>query len=230
MDILDRWGAERQHPDPIVGVLGIVCAVGVSGVGDKRLVSPDDELAVGRLDVECAFENVERLGLFVVVVIRQCELVSRLGRIDAQADGRTLVIEARRRADRADVGVAVIPLFEGVGIDMVIAHGWVCGRTSESVSTGRRLPTPIPRHTCGAGEPSPMPTEHEIRVDGERVAAAHHAADGGAIRMTLLARVRRVLAEDAIYECRHCGTTLESELDECPYCGTRDGVVRYELG
>ncbi|MFQ3283786.1 MAG: rubrerythrin [Natronomonas sp.] len=47
--------------------------------------------------------------------------------------------------------------------------------------------------------------------------------------MRLLSRVRRVLGEDAIYECRHCGTTLESELDECPCCGTRDGVVRYEL-
>ncbi|CCQ38023.1 small CPxCG-related zinc finger protein [Natronomonas moolapensis 8.8.11] len=46
---------------------------------------------------------------------------------------------------------------------------------------------------------------------------------------TLLAWVRRIPAEDVVYECRHCGTTLESELDECSCCGTRDGVVRYEL-
>jgi rubrerythrin len=49
------------------------------------------------------------------------------------------------------------------------------------------------------------------------------------MHITLLARVRRILAEDVVYECRHCGTTLESELDECSCCGTRDGVVRYEL-
>lgn len=178
MDIVNRRGAERQHPDSIVGVLGIVCAVGVSGVGDERLVSLDDELALRSLDVECAFENVERLGLFVVVVIRQRELFPRLGLVDAQTDGRALVVETRRRADRANVGVAVVPLFEGVGIDVVITHSWACARTVESVSTGRRLPTPIPRHTCGGSEPSPMQTEHEIRVDGERVAAVHHAADG----------------------------------------------------
>lgn len=53
--------------------------------------------------------------------------------------------------------------------------------------------------------------------------------DGRETHMTLLARVRRILTEDVVYECRHCGTTLESELDECPYCGTRGGVVRYEL-
>lgn len=47
--------------------------------------------------------------------------------------------------------------------------------------------------------------------------------------MTLLTRVRGVLgAETAVYECRHCGTTLESELDECPTCG-KDAVVRYEI-
>lgn len=46
--------------------------------------------------------------------------------------------------------------------------------------------------------------------------------------MTLLARVRELLEEDPIYECRRCGTTLESELDECPICGTSD-VARYDL-
>lgn len=46
--------------------------------------------------------------------------------------------------------------------------------------------------------------------------------------MTLLTRVRALLGEDTVYECRHCGTTLESELDECPTCG--DGTVaRYEI-
>lgn len=47
--------------------------------------------------------------------------------------------------------------------------------------------------------------------------------------MTLLTRVREFIGDGVIYECRHCGTTLESELDECPLCGTSD-VVRYELG
>jgi len=47
--------------------------------------------------------------------------------------------------------------------------------------------------------------------------------------MTLLTRVRSALTENVIYECRNCGTTLESELDECPTCGTRDGVVSYEI-
>jgi len=47
--------------------------------------------------------------------------------------------------------------------------------------------------------------------------------------MTLLARVRSALTRDAIFECRNCGTTLDSELDECPICGNRDGTVRYEI-
>lgn len=49
--------------------------------------------------------------------------------------------------------------------------------------------------------------------------------------MTLLTRVRGVLGTDAVvYECRHCGTTLEPEpeLDECPTCG-KDAVVRYQI-
>lgn len=47
--------------------------------------------------------------------------------------------------------------------------------------------------------------------------------------MTLLTRVRKVLTSDAIYECRNCGTTLDSGLDECPTCGNADGVARYEI-
>lgn len=46
--------------------------------------------------------------------------------------------------------------------------------------------------------------------------------------MTLLTRVREFIGDGVVYECRHCGTTLESELDECSLCGTSD-VVRYEL-
>lgn len=33
---------------------------------------------------------------------------------------------------------------------------------------------------------------------------------------------------DVIYECRSCGTTLESESATCPYCGLTD-VVCYDL-
>jgi len=47
--------------------------------------------------------------------------------------------------------------------------------------------------------------------------------------MTLLARIRRALTENVVYECRHCGRTLESEHDECPCCGAHGGGVRYEL-
>lgn len=47
--------------------------------------------------------------------------------------------------------------------------------------------------------------------------------------MTLMKRVRGLIGNTAIYECRHCGTTLESDLDECPICGHGD-IVSYELG
>ena len=182
MDVVDGRRAERQHPDRIVGVGGIVRAVGVSRIDDERLVGPDDELALRGLDVEDALENVERFGLFVVVVIRQGELLARFGLVDAQTDGRALVVEARRRADRADVGVAVVELFEGVGVDVVIAHEGGCGRTAESVSTDRRQGgghgRATPRHTYGADEGVPMPTEHAVRIDGQRIEAVHHAAGG----------------------------------------------------
>lgn len=46
--------------------------------------------------------------------------------------------------------------------------------------------------------------------------------------MTLLTRVREFIGDGAVYECRHCGTTLESEIDDCSVCGT-SGVARYEI-
>jgi rubrerythrin len=46
--------------------------------------------------------------------------------------------------------------------------------------------------------------------------------------VTLLARVRGLIGDDTIHECRHCGTTLEADLDECPACGRRE-IVSYDL-
>jgi len=31
-----------------------------------------------------------------------------------------------------------------------------------------------------------------------------------------------------VYECRYCGTTIDSQTDSCPYCGPTE-VVEYEL-
>ncbi len=31
-----------------------------------------------------------------------------------------------------------------------------------------------------------------------------------------------------VYECRHCGTTIDSKTDPCPYCGPTE-IVEYEL-
>lgn len=33
---------------------------------------------------------------------------------------------------------------------------------------------------------------------------------------------------DVLFECRDCGTSLGTESEHCPECGS-DGVVRYEL-
>lgn len=33
---------------------------------------------------------------------------------------------------------------------------------------------------------------------------------------------------DVVYECRSCGTTVESENASCPYCDVAD-VVRYDV-
>jgi rubrerythrin len=46
--------------------------------------------------------------------------------------------------------------------------------------------------------------------------------------MKVLTRVRELLGEDAVYECRRCGTTLGADVTECPTCGTGE-VVRYEI-
>ena len=47
--------------------------------------------------------------------------------------------------------------------------------------------------------------------------------------MTILTRVRNALGtDDVVYECRHCGKTIESELDECPTCGKEAGI-KYEI-
>lgn len=31
-----------------------------------------------------------------------------------------------------------------------------------------------------------------------------------------------------LYECRHCGATLDSETDTCPYCGPSE-TARFEF-
>ncbi len=47
--------------------------------------------------------------------------------------------------------------------------------------------------------------------------------------MTLLTRVRGLIGDDSsVYECRHCGTTLESDIDDCPLCG-KSAVVAYDI-
>lgn len=47
--------------------------------------------------------------------------------------------------------------------------------------------------------------------------------------MALLARVRRLLTDDGtVYECRHCGATLEADSEECPHC-ERGEAVAYDL-
>jgi rubrerythrin len=48
--------------------------------------------------------------------------------------------------------------------------------------------------------------------------------------MTLLRRVRGLIGDEGtVYECRHCGTTLESNTQTCPQCG-RSEVVAYDIG
>jgi rubrerythrin len=47
--------------------------------------------------------------------------------------------------------------------------------------------------------------------------------------MALLSRVRRLIGtDDVVYECRQCGTTLESASDDCPNCGAED-TVQYRI-
>ncbi|MFC7209868.1 hypothetical protein ACFQL3_05140 [Natronoarchaeum sp. GCM10025321] len=45
--------------------------------------------------------------------------------------------------------------------------------------------------------------------------------------LAVLLRVGRQRPE-RIHECRHCGTTLASETELCPYCFETD-VIRYEI-
>lgn len=46
---------------------------------------------------------------------------------------------------------------------------------------------------------------------------------------SLFQRFRRWVADDdVIYECRHCGTTLDEQQDTCPTCGG-DDVVAFDL-
>ncbi|MFC6731667.1 MULTISPECIES: hypothetical protein [unclassified Haladaptatus] len=47
----------------------------------------------------------------------------------------------------------------------------------------------------------------------------------------MLDRVKTVFAVDddpVVYECRECGTTVESAFSECPYCGEAD-IARLEI-
>ena len=48
--------------------------------------------------------------------------------------------------------------------------------------------------------------------------------------MNALLRLLLGMHEQAttVYECRQCGTTVETEADACPYCGLTD-IVEYEL-
>jgi rubrerythrin len=44
--------------------------------------------------------------------------------------------------------------------------------------------------------------------------------------MTLLRRVRKLIGDGGpVYECRRCGTTLESDIGDCPQCGESDVAV-----
>ncbi len=50
-------------------------------------------------------------------------------------------------------------------------------------------------------------------------------------RISVLDRVKTVFAVDddpVVYECRECGTTVESAFSECPYCGEAD-IARLEI-
>jgi rubrerythrin len=48
--------------------------------------------------------------------------------------------------------------------------------------------------------------------------------------MALLRRVKELIGDGgAVYECRRCGTTLESDADTCPQCGKSD-IAAYDIG
>ena len=47
--------------------------------------------------------------------------------------------------------------------------------------------------------------------------------------MALLRYVKEFIGEDGpVYECRRCGTTLESDTDTCPQCGKSD-IAAYDV-
>lgn len=47
---------------------------------------------------------------------------------------------------------------------------------------------------------------------------------------SLLQEVKQFLkpADSDLYECRHCGKTLEKESEKCPDCGCED-IAQYKL-
>ncbi|MFB6217654.1 MAG: hypothetical protein ABEH77_00500 [Halobacteriaceae archaeon] len=57
------------------------------------------------------------------------------------------------------------------------------------------------------------------------------AANGGG-RIGIITAVRSLVGEteqSRVYECRHCGTTVEADTEECPACG-RASVTAFEVG
>ena len=56
--------------------------------------------------------------------------------------------------------------------------------------------------------------------------------DGIVISVGIIDRLTTYVADrgrpDAVYECRTCGTTLDSDADSCPHCGPTE-VKKFEL-
>ncbi len=50
--------------------------------------------------------------------------------------------------------------------------------------------------------------------------------------MSILQLFHRLVARQSksttVYECRYCGTIIDSQTDQCPYCGPTE-VVKYEF-
>lgn len=48
--------------------------------------------------------------------------------------------------------------------------------------------------------------------------------------MNVLQTIRGAISTDYVilYECRRCGTTVDSESDDCPYCDVH-AIARYEI-
>lgn len=48
---------------------------------------------------------------------------------------------------------------------------------------------------------------------------------------TVVEGLKRLVRRDSgrvVYECRHCGTTVEHGTDRCPTCGAAE-IARYEI-